>query len=870
MLLRIMLATCAFLGVFLTQTAGLADFSSELIARGKRATALVIQKSGRVFGSAFCIDEAGLFVTNAHVVGGREDEETTLVINSGQRDEKLIRARVLRIDAERDLALLQAHDPEGLTSLALGKDDDLFETKRVAAFGYPFGIALAGRGKHPSISVNVGRITALRREEDVLQRIQFDAQVNPGNSGGPLLDEEGNVLGVVESGIVKSGVYMAIPVSQVRDWLREPVILVEPREIDFARRCEEVEFTIRVATVGQSLRPKRVEFSLGEDDRSRRTQEARAGDDGAYVVKMQPSPPPAPDRSVHVSARLKDGYIRGYTSNAKLKIGEREIELSDIRRMERDGEQWRIATSQDDEFTADAAPQVKIAIALDDEVTTTIELSRVYQLIVYPPSPATRLSYRVAVSFTDAETAVHRGEIPLVGAEAAAASALVPLPEESPDPAPPEAAATAVTERVEFKFPRKYTNFCVAAHGRYLIFQLAERSTALVFDVTVGRVVQELEGITSADLLAASADKLFVVSPGKMMVQRWRLEDFQREKVARIEGADAPVAAFCGPASDGPLLLRGKSAQLLDADSLRPLAPQERVIGGGGPHGYTMHVSADGRTFSGIPNGYGPVNYDVMQLRRGRRLFASYGSTSNAIRWSQPTADGTLLLLPGGGVFNGNGRQVQAKWLDGGALVATLHPAYFLDLRLAAEQPDGKKATRLTVCTVADCRPLYTEWGYEELTPSRINSWHDIVGALRIGHELRVQYAPWTKTMITLPAGNERIILRPFDLEAKLKATDQEYLYLLSTPPLEALKGEAMLYPLQVRTSGGAVSFALEDGPPGAVVSDEGVVSWDAPAEYSEPWARFIVSIRNDSGQDTFHSFEVAVRDAVQEFNRAE
>src|SRR6185369_9529242 len=92
-------------------------------------------------------------------------------------------------------------------ALELGEAASLTETLPIVAFGYPFGSDLAlGKSEYPNISVSTGRITSLRKEDGNIQRIQIDASLNPGNSGGPLVNSAGQTLGVVESGIVGTAV----------------------------------------------------------------------------------------------------------------------------------------------------------------------------------------------------------------------------------------------------------------------------------------------------------------------------------------------------------------------------------------------------------------------------------------------------------------------------------------------------------------------------------------------------------------------------------------------------------------------------------------------------------------------------------------
>ena len=83
----------------------------------------------------------------------------------------------------------------------------------LAAFGYPFGRLLASDNRYPAVSVNTGTVTALRRKGGKLSAIQLDASVNPGNSGGPVVDKNGNLIGIVKSGMPGARLNFAIPVS---------------------------------------------------------------------------------------------------------------------------------------------------------------------------------------------------------------------------------------------------------------------------------------------------------------------------------------------------------------------------------------------------------------------------------------------------------------------------------------------------------------------------------------------------------------------------------------------------------------------------------------------------------------------------------
>lgn len=160
-------------------------------------------------GSGFFAAAPGLVVTNAHVVGQssrgvREVESVEVVVRSGLPDEQTFPARVLKTDPRLDLALLKVADIETPT-LEVADAFYLKETQPVYIFGFPGGENLG-----TNISVNTSTISSLRRDE-VVPWIQVAGGMHPGNSGGPVTDAAGRVIGVARAVIVGTQINMAIP-----------------------------------------------------------------------------------------------------------------------------------------------------------------------------------------------------------------------------------------------------------------------------------------------------------------------------------------------------------------------------------------------------------------------------------------------------------------------------------------------------------------------------------------------------------------------------------------------------------------------------------------------------------------------------------
>jgi S1-C subfamily serine protease len=169
-------------------------------------------------GSGFVIDPKGFIATNAHVVTNGERLSRAREVFVDFADGNRVPARIIGTDPNADVALLKV-DPKGLslTPLSLGHEDDLEVGEPVAAIGSPFG---------EEQSLSVGVISALDRNIESLtdfgigDAVQTDAAINRGNSGGPLLDAHGRVIGInaqikTETG-EGAGVGFAVPVDAVR------------------------------------------------------------------------------------------------------------------------------------------------------------------------------------------------------------------------------------------------------------------------------------------------------------------------------------------------------------------------------------------------------------------------------------------------------------------------------------------------------------------------------------------------------------------------------------------------------------------------------------------------------------------------------
>jgi S1-C subfamily serine protease len=172
------------------------------------------QQQAEALGSGFVIDKAGHIVTNYHVVEGARSVDVSFSNNESMK------AKIVGTDPSTDVAVLQvdAHS-RALTPLSLGNSDLVHVGDSLVAIGNPFGY---------DRTVTAGIVSALQRviqapnSYSIDHVIQTDAALNKGNSGGPLLNANGNVIGVnsqISTGnsgsIGNVGVGFAVPINTV-------------------------------------------------------------------------------------------------------------------------------------------------------------------------------------------------------------------------------------------------------------------------------------------------------------------------------------------------------------------------------------------------------------------------------------------------------------------------------------------------------------------------------------------------------------------------------------------------------------------------------------------------------------------------------
>jgi putative serine protease PepD len=241
------------------------------------------QQEQQALGSGFVIDDQGHIVTNEHVVDGA----TSIKVRFW--DGKTYDADLVGSDASTDLAVIKVDAPSSvLEPLTFGDSDSVAVGDTVVAIGSPFGL---------ENTVTSGIVSALHRSMtspnnfSISDAIQTDAAINHGNSGGPLLNSSGQVIGVnaqIESDSGgNDGVGFAIPANTVKSIVSELISTGKAEHAYLGVSVEAVNGAARIAEVRSGTPAEAAGLQAGDTVVSVDVQRITSGDELTSVISAK-------------------------------------------------------------------------------------------------------------------------------------------------------------------------------------------------------------------------------------------------------------------------------------------------------------------------------------------------------------------------------------------------------------------------------------------------------------------------------------------------------------------------------------------------------------------------------------------------------
>ena len=723
---------------------------------GKAATAMV--EVPRFHGTAFCISPSGIFVTNSHVMEGALQSECSLVLNPALKSERKLKGKLLRLDKPHDLAILRVEGETKLPALKLGSLDSLTETSEIIAFGFPFGTLLSENEIDPlAVSVNVGNVTSLMRRRNVIQRIQVDAALNPGNSGGPLLNRKGEVVGVVEAGIRGARVNFAIPVTFVSAIVAKPIIDFRPPAVDGAAMSKPVVFEARVYRVKPSTKPFSMELVLDNGDAipRRLPMELKQG-----VYRATAVPLARPDgQAVKVVVECEGGTFTGTVADRAVKLAGKEFKLSDLQsiRLKANGQTltaggttYPLAPTGLDALDLSLG-KTTVHIAMEDAVRVTISLPKVSGIV----------KCYVIAKEGYAEVARMMGMLGNDASPAAAPPSTVAAKSANPPTRPvvvaPIAPPALDRDKIVRPLPGAIADLVVGAGGRYIIMRLAGQQVLAVFDVQAAKVVKQIPLAEENVQLAAGAERLVVIFPQAKLVHLWNLKTLQRERSVLLPEnvSSHTIHQFCmGSASAGPLFLYLADEKRTVALELDTMATTDVHWSHWAPNNaygpLDMRVSPDGSMLIGWGGGW--AGCEVAFFNQGKQT----GSNPNIEFWAYggsfalPSADSRFIFTPSA-ILSRAIAATKMPALGGAYIVPASEPGYFLALAKigAYDHVSDKLDSGQMGVYNYDHRLLFSLGGLDELKSGSPLRW-----------EKRIHYYPLAGVLVTIGGEQDRLILR--------------------------------------------------------------------------------------------------------------
>ncbi len=851
--------------------AGLFAFDdAAIIHNGKRSTALILNEALQGSGSAFCIHPSGVFVTNAHVLRGIPANGTVkLFLNCGEKDEKDYVARILRAGTfdgtpGNDLALLQIENAGStkFASLDLGDADALIETAVLTAFGYPFGEALAtDKSKRPNITVSTGKVTSLRKDGGKLALIQLDASVNPGNSGGPVLDKGGKVVGVIVSGVPGAAINFAIPSGLLKPFIQEPLVVFAPPAVAAKDRATPVTLTVKVVDVLPAEGPTMVEIVVGEGT-AQRTLTASESSPGTFSAQVVPVPekPKGPSQ-VEVTIDFKKGQITGVMEDQTLSLGGASIKLSEIRSVDVAARKLTLASGEVKDGVSLSLPRPEVDLG---GLSVKVDATKVERLTVSPPPPASgndlpckavvRRKSKVVKEIA-ATLRVEAPEDPRPTARNAAPDSAGP----GTAPAPIRPADGIGAEPTERPLPGIIDDVVLAGNGRYLLLLMRNIKKIGVLDASSGKADRYIPIPGDNCLAAAGAEKLVVVNADQNIVQRIRLATGEKEFTGKLPVTGVVKSVVMGHNSKSSMLVHwavGTDAlaqgryDLVNIETMRSLEIEKFQAHNGFSFRDLVHLraSAEGNTYGLWCTSHSPSGLESLVVI-GKKITPYY--EHNSVGHVIPSADGKYVLT-GSGIYTSQLKKRGSDKMNVFAIPSTA-PNWHLGVNLPLYGGgDAKQKRRVDIYVMGQETPLL---GIP--APEMAGGENDAWARTDFTQDKRYWFIPSAELLVTIPSTNDRVVLRRVNIIEQLDKQGMDYLFVVSSPPTSAAKGRRYEYQLEVKSKRTIAKFSV-DGPAGMTISPTGRISWSVPAGADKENA-VVVTIKDATGQEVFHTFNLSI-----------
>jgi S1-C subfamily serine protease len=823
-------------------------------------------------GTGFLVSKDGLIYTNRHVLQPGAPAKDYLILvgvpSAGNPDVlDYYKAQVVHTAPERDgldFALIKIAGRGDFPVLPLSYDK-LELGAPVAAIGYPAGLD----PKNGVLSFNKGNVSAQQVLLENRPYYQTDAAVNPGNSGGPLVNVRGEAVGIITYRKANANnMGYAVYLTEVRTVAsaiapqRLAEVRPEPGPIDMAKLPKNAG--IPPTNAGWNVIQGTLVEKKGHcviDNNGGQYWVASRGDlpehfqltmmcDVEFLKGKQVIQPS--QRSI-----LRCLCIRFGTGDLKRNILERDgylVQLThEMMHVWKNGQSLQNKNSgmPDDVF-------ILVVTRQGGLITVSIGGDIVLRCQDDSPIPG-----KFKVSIGGYLSKLYMGEVaitPLPGDPIVVAKE---DPKKNPkkDPKKDDKGGVPITgDKNAFALPSPTSEIIEAAGGKYLVLHLPKDRKLAIFDPAQAKIVKEITVAEEKIRFAAGKDKLVIALPNAGVLQRYSLVTFEREMTAPLPKDFTLKQVALGSASDGPVLLTGPgklplgegvfldlqtlqpvpleiptkgAARLIWTDHLRAAATGQLFTMWNDRGGFRGHLVIRGNTVRFTEqNGGGGGTPHLVPAADGRKMLAYLHNTGRANRFGVIYDTDNKVLVGGE-----NGSE------ERGYFAATDGPWYWAYSTVRAGT--GK----LQFFIHGEERPF----GMMIVDGSKHDGWPE--GDLPM--DRRIILMPSAKRLIFVSPKGDTLYLQPFDPDEVLKKSELAYLVVTSVPPWTAQPGDEVRYQMTTKSRKPVTGIKLESGPAAMKVSDKGELTWTVPADFAPTEAEVLVSVRDEGGQEVFHRFKI-------------
>jgi hypothetical protein len=342
---------------------------------------------------------------------------------------------------------------------------------------------------------------------------------------------------------------------------------------------------------------------------------------------------------------------------------------------------------------------------------------------------------------------------------------------------------------------------------------------------------------------------------------RYDLETLEKELTVPVPEIGQIDGLIIGCASTGAgIIMTRDGPRFMDVNTLKVLDAVQTAQRWRPHPQYPLSVraSADGTTYAAWEPGLSPSGLRLLQIQ-GNQLVAKDEHDSAGILI--PSYDGSLLFTSTG-LYSPDLKPIAREEFRGSSCFPAYHPNYFLQYKSGSDiyspSRDRNTKPKLSFYATGDRKLLFSTTDYEELIPADQER-GPFGGRNALPIDKRIHFFPAANLLLTISDNREEIVLRRLNIIEQMEKSGIDYLFVSSLPATVARAGQRYEYPVTVSSRKGGVTYKLDSGPEGMAIAADGKITWSVPGNPPDGPVGVIVSIKDESGQEIYHTFNIRV-----------